>query len=189
MMLHWSRKYIIVLLLICFSISVHPSMSLAEIGNNSKQQAFLDFEKKIFDLMASGMEPLSKLDKLDGKLDEESLYNIVLLTKEEFSKSSLSIAKLKVPTALPDDIKSSLEKIKGEFSTGFKALEESMNYLAQYMVNLDSIMYDKYIEKRDKGCLYIDGGLTSLATVRLRLDAPKRSIPNAWKVWKRHFYQ
>jgi len=156
--------------LICFSISIHPSISLAETENNSKQQAFLDFEKEIFDLVASSMEPLSKLDKLDGKIDEEGLYNIALMAKEEFTKSSLALAKLKVPTVLPDDIKASLEKAKGELSTGFKAMEEGMDYLAQYMVNRNPVLYDKYIERRKKGFLYIDGGLTSLTTVRLRVS-------------------
>ena len=178
-MLRWKSNYIIVLLMICFSIFVHPLTFLAKVGNDSKQTAFLDFEKEVLDLIASSMEPLGKLDKLDGKVNEESLYNIALMAKEEFTRNSLILAKLKVPTILPDDIKGSLEKVKSELSIGFKAMEESMDYLAQYMVNRNPVLYDKYIERHKRGFLYIDGGLTSLTTVRLRLDAPKRPIPHS----------
>lgn len=102
----------------------------------------------------------------------------------------MALAKLKVPSALPNDIKTSLEEVKGYLSTGFGMIQEGMNYFAQYIVNRNPILYDRYIEKRDEGILYIDGGLTSLATVRLKfgppewIDAPKIVIPNAWKVGK-----
>lgn len=132
------------------------------------------------------MEPLNKLDET---LDEESLFNIALSAEQKLAESSLTLAKLKVPSTLPDDIKTSLEKVKGELSIGFKELAKSMNYLAQYIANRNPLLYDKFIEKRDKGSFYIDGGLNSLATVRLRLDALEGSIPNAWKEGKRHFYQ
>ncbi|WP_205317656.1 hypothetical protein [Oceanobacillus zhaokaii] len=149
----------------------------------------MDFEERIFDLIAFGTKPLSKLDKLKGKTDEETLYNIALLAKEKFADSSLTLANLKVPEALPEDIKKPLEEVKTDLSIGFKALEESMNYFAQYIVNRNPIFYDMYIEQRDRGFLYIDGGLTSLTTVRLRLDSPEVPPPNAWKVGKRNFYE
>ena len=183
-MLRWILKYKI-LLLVCFSISVSPSLSLAKIGNDSKH-AFSDFEKELFDLIDSGIEPLSGLDE---KLDEESLYKIALLAEKKLAENSLALSKVKIPAALPADIRLSLEIVKEDLSTGFKALEESMDYFAQYLMNRNPLLYDKYIEKRDKGFLYIDGGLTSLTTVRLRLGAPI-IIPNdTSKVWKRHFYQ
>ncbi|MGM7722098.1 hypothetical protein [Metabacillus sp. Hm71] len=166
MILRWIHKYVIILVLICFSVSVQPLILLAEIGNDSKQQAFSEFEKKIFDLIESGIKPL---DKLDEELDEESLYNIALSAEQKLAKNSLTLSQLKVPTTLSDDIKTSLEKVKVELSIGFKALEKSMNYLAQYIVKRNSLLYDKFIEKRDKGFLYIDGALTSLTTVRLRV--------------------
>jgi hypothetical protein len=166
MILRWVHKYVIILVLICFSVSVHPFISLAEIGNDSKRQAFLGFEKEIFDLIESGIEPLNKLDE---GLDEESLYNIALSAEQKLAENSMTLARLKVPTTLSDDIKTSLEKIKGELSIGFKELEKSMNYLAQYIVKRNPLLYDKFINKRDKGFLYIDGALTSLTTVRLRV--------------------
>ena len=183
-MLRWILKYKI-LLLVCFSISVYPSLSLAKIGNDSKP-TFSDFEKRLFDLIDSGIEPLSRLDE---KLDEESLYNIALLAEQKLAENSLALSKVKIPAELPADIKLSLEIVKEDLSTGFKALEESINYFAQYLMNRNHLLYDKHIEKRDKGFLYIDGGLTSLTTVRLRLGAPI-IIPNdTSKVWKRYFYQ
>ena len=65
-----------------------------------------------------------------------------------------------------------------------------MTYFTQYMEDPNPILLDKFIEERNKGFLYIDGGLISLATVRLRLDVPRnKSIPNALKVGKWYFYQ
>ena len=107
------------------------------------------------------------MNKLDEELDEESLYNIALSAEQKLAENSLTLTKLKVPTRLSDDIKISLEKIKGELSTGFKTLEKSMNHLAQYIVKRTPLLYDKFIENRDKGFLYIDGVLTSLTTIRL----------------------
>lgn len=179
------RMYIAIILII-FSIGDAPRISLATMENDPKQQAFLTFEKQIFDMITSSMKPIHKLD---SEIDEKSLYNIVLTTKDTFAENSLSLAKIKVPPTFPDDIKASLEKVKEELIKGFRALEESMNFYAQYIANRNPNLYDKYIEKRDIGFLYIDGGLTSLTTVRLQLNAPKRSIPNSWKVGKKHFYQ
>src|SRR6476661_6139892 len=125
-MLRWILKYKI-LLLVCFSISVYPSLSLAKIGNDSKP-TFSDFEKRLFDLIDSGIEPLSRLDE---KLDEESLYNIALLAEQKLAENSLALSKVKIPAELPADIKLSLEIVKEDLSTGFKALEESINYFAQ----------------------------------------------------------
>ncbi|MBS4176756.1 hypothetical protein [Lederbergia citrea] len=177
-------KYIFVLIFISFFIFICPPNFLAK---DSKQEAFLKFEKQIYYLIDSSMEPLNQLSE---DQDGESLYHAALATKQKFADNSLVFTKLRVPSALPNDIKTSLEHTKEEILTGFKALEESMDYFAQYIVNREPILYERFIEKRDKGFLYIDGGLTSLATVRLQLDAPKiRSIPNAWKVGRRQFYQ
>ena len=94
-MLRWILKYKI-LLLVCFSISISPSLSLAKIGNDSKH-AFSDFEKELFDLIDSGIETLSGLDE---KLDEENLYNIALLAEKELAENSLALSKVKIPAAL-----------------------------------------------------------------------------------------
>ena len=112
MILRWIHKYVIILVLICFSVSVNPLILLAQIGNESKQQAFSDFEKRIFDLIESSIEPLNKLD-------EESLYNIALSAEQKLAEDFLTLAQLKIPTTLSNDIKTSLEKVKGELSIGF----------------------------------------------------------------------
>jgi hypothetical protein len=181
--------YIIVSLIICFSIFVSPPIFLAEVGNDLEQQAFSDFEKGVFNLVTSSMEPLNRLNKLGNKIDEGDLYNIALMAKDRLAKNSLALVKLKIPIVLPDGVKTSLEEVKCELSIGFRAMEESMDYLAQYAVTLNPVLYDKYVEKYDKGFIYIDGGLTSLATARLRLKAPKRPSPDAWQVKKNRFYQ
>lgn len=129
---------------------------------NSKY--FSDFEKGIFNLIEFSIEPLNKLD-------EESLYNIALSAEQKLAENSLTLAQLKIHTTLSNgDIKTSLEKVKGELSIGLKALEKSMNYLAQYIVNRSPLLYDKFIGKRDMGFLYIDVALTSLTTVRLQVS-------------------
>lgn len=179
-------KYKIIMLLIC-SYALFPTpISLAESGDDSKRQLFLVFKSGIFDIIESGLEPLNKLDE---DLDEESLYSIALSSEQSLAKSSLALSELGVPIALPHDIKILLERAKGEISIGFKALGESMNFFAQYIVYRSPLLYDKSIEKRDKGFLYIDGGLTTLATARLQLDAPEEPIQNVWEVGKRRFYQ
>jgi hypothetical protein len=129
------------------------------------------------------------LNKLDDELDGESLYNIVLSAEQSLAKSSLALSELKVPIGLPDDTRTLSERAKGEVSIGFKALGESMNYYAQYIANRSPLLYDKYIKKRDRGFLYVDGGLTTLATARLQLDAPDEPIQNVWELGKRRFYQ
>ncbi|MGE8203680.1 hypothetical protein ACQKP0_03885 [Heyndrickxia sp. NPDC080065] len=180
-------KYISVLVFLIFSTFIYPSISTAENRDNIQQQAFSNFEKKIFEMIDSSMEPLNKLDK---ELDEESLRKIVLSAKQKFSENHRSFLKIKVPDVLSADIKASLEQIKDEFSTGFLVLQESMDYFAQYMENHSHLLLKKFMEKRNRGFLYIDGGLTSLATVRLRLDAPKlEATPNVWDVGKRHLYE
>ncbi|MBU5215087.1 hypothetical protein [Heyndrickxia oleronia] len=128
------------------------------------------------------MEPLKNME-------EENLYNITLLAEQKLAEGSLILAKLKIPPSLPDEIKTSLENVKVELLIGFRELEKSMNYLAKYIMYRNPFLYDKFIEKRDMGFLYIDGGLKSLTTVRLRLHAPERTIPDAWKVSKGRIYQ
>jgi hypothetical protein len=103
---------------------------------DSKQQEFLSFEEKINNLVSSTvkqLEMLDKLDKLNQQMDKQKLYRIVLLTKKVFAESSDHFAKLEIPIILPENIKTSLKVIKVDFSYGFKSLEESMNYYAQYI--------------------------------------------------------
>ncbi len=184
MMAWWKYRFVICLLLICSLLSISPPLSIAE--EKSKHQVFFIFEKMVFDLIDSGMEPLKKLDQ---ELDKDEVNHIVLSAKQTFSESSLIFSKLEVPPELPDDIKASLEQIKIEFSTGFKALAESMGYYLQYLDDYSPYMLNQFIEKRDQGFLYIDGGFTSLATVRMQLNPPKmRPNPNTWEVGKRHLY-
>ncbi|MCQ6281974.1 hypothetical protein [Bacillus sp. EB600] len=121
-MLRWIHKYLIILLLFVFSFSVYPNVPSAEVKYNSKQQAFLNFEEKVNKMVTASMEQLNKLDgKIDKKMDKEGLYYIVLLTKQTFAESSKDFAKLEIPNILPENIKTSLIQIKGDFSFGFKA--------------------------------------------------------------------
>ncbi|MEH7125467.1 hypothetical protein V7122_18070 [Bacillus sp. JJ1532] len=166
MILRWVHKYVIILVLFCFSIFVPLLIPLAEIENDSQQQVFLNFEKEILDLIYSSIGPLNKLDRVMG---EESLYNIALSAEQKLAENSMTLAQLKVPTTLSDDIKTSLENIKDDLSIGLKALEKSMNHLAQYIVKRNPLLYDKFTEDYDKGFLYIYGVLTSLTTIRSQL--------------------
>lgn len=100
-----------------------------------------------------------------------------------------------MPSNLPKDIRQSLKDVKEYLSIGFYNLEKSMDNLAQYILNQTPILYDRYLEKRDRGFSYIDGGLITLTTAKLKfyppewIETPKKSIPNAWKVGKEYFYK
>lgn len=182
------NKYTAFLLCTAFIICV-PSYAFAEKLNDSNQQVFLAFERKLLDLLDSGMELLNELDgEFDGKLGEKNLHKIVVSASQTFGGTSLAFAKLKVPAALPDDIKVSLGHIKVYFSAGFKELGESMDCYRQYIESRSPILFEKFIEQRDKGVSHIDGALTSLTTVRMQLNPPKLK-PNAWTVAKRHLYE
>ncbi|MDQ0174228.1 hypothetical protein [Bacillus chungangensis] len=190
-MYHRINKVIVIALLIYFSILVYPTTSFAV----AEKRAFEIFEEGIFDLITFSLEPLNKLDTLNEKIDDEGLYYIALAAKERFNGTLLFLTNLKVPSNVPKDIRKSLEDVKEYLSIGFYNLEESMDYLAQYILNQTPILYDRYLEKRDRGFSYIDGGLITLATARLKfyppewIETPKKSIPNAWKVGKEYFYK
>lgn len=181
------NKYVSILLLLSLSISAYPTISLAKNENDSNQQAlqaFLTFEKQIYDLLDTAMEPLNELDE---KPDMKNLYKNVLSAKQKFFDTALAFTKLKIPPALPDNIKASLKDIKDSFSTGFDALGASMGYFLQYMDNGNPILFDRFIEKREEGVSFIDGGLTSLASVKMQLSSIEFKLkPNAWIVGKRH---
>lgn len=169
-------KYIIILLLIHSSFFVSPHASLAKTEYDSKQQAFLNFEDKINNLVSSTvkqLEMLDKLDKLNQQMDKQKVYRIVVLTKKVFAESSDHFTKLEIPSILPENIKTSLKVIKVDFTYGFKSLEESMNYYTQYMDTEDPRLYWKSVLKREKGITYINGGFTSLTTVRMQLGIEK----------------
>lgn len=178
-------KYATILLLFCFSIPVDSPVAFAESGSDLKQQMLLAFENKVFDLLDSGME---SLNELDGETDMKRLHYIVLSARQKFDETSRAFAKLMVPIALPGDIKASLVQIKVDLSTGFEALEASMNCFMQYMDNRSPLLFEQFIEQRDQGISHIDGALTSLSTVRMQLNPPKLK-PNAWTVAKKHLYE
>lgn len=184
-------KYTAILLCSAPTICVHSPIAFAENGIDLNQQVvFLAFESTIFDLLDSGMEPLNRLQgaPLDEELDAKRLHNIVVSARQTFGEASLAFVKLKVPAALPDDIKESLGLIKVNFSTGFGELEDSMNYYKRYMDSRSPLFFEKFIEQRDKGVTQIDGALTSLSTVRMQLNPPKLKH-NAWTVAKKHLYE
>ncbi|ONG70341.1 hypothetical protein BKK42_08925 [Bacillus cereus] len=97
------------------------------------------------------MELLNNLNKMNGELSEEELYNLTLNVGnvgEEFATRSKILTQIKVPEKLPDDVQSSLEVVKRDLSIGFTELEESMLCFAKYLAGRDSISYDEYIQKR-----------------------------------------
>ncbi|KIV49932.1 hypothetical protein AM501_30935 [Aneurinibacillus migulanus] len=181
------HKYVSILLLFSLSISTYPTISLSKNENNSNQQAlqaFLTFEKQIYDLLDTAIEPLNELGE---KPDMKNLYKNVWSAKQKFFDTSLAFTKLKIPPTLPDDIKASLKDIKDSFSTGFDALGASMGYFLQYTDNGNPILFDRFVEKREEGVAFIDGGLTSLASVKMQLSSIEFKLkPNAWIVGKRY---
>ncbi|MGR5963194.1 hypothetical protein ACT7DN_30675 [Bacillus paranthracis] len=64
------------------------------------------------------MELLNNLNKMNGELSEEELYNLTLNVGnvgEEFATRSKILTQIKVPEKLPDDVQSSLEVVKKRF--------------------------------------------------------------------------
>ncbi|MGR5907801.1 hypothetical protein ACT7DL_15200 [Bacillus paranthracis] len=134
------------------------------------------------------MELLNNLNKMNGELSEEELYNLTLNVGnvgEEFATRSKILTQIKVPEKLPDDVQSSLEVVKRDLSIGFTELEESMLCFAKYLAGRDSISYNEYIQKKDTGLRYIDGGLTSLSTVSLKLNIPASRLSLIKEIWKK----
>ncbi|SDN16312.1 hypothetical protein SAMN05518871_103476 [Psychrobacillus sp. OK028] len=172
--------------LICFLSFLYTPIYSAESVDSSKQGLFPDYKKKVLDIIDFGIEPL---EKLDGVQNEEDLYNIVLSAEQNLAKSHLDLSELKVPIELPNDTRVLLGRSKEDLSTGLKALEEGMNYYAQYIVKRSPEQYDKYVKKRDKGIRYINGGLTTLTSAELQLDDPLEPIQSVWEVGKRNLYK
>jgi len=83
-------------------------------------------------------------------------------------------------------VQSSLEVIKRDLSIGFTELEESMLCFAKYLAGRDQTFYDEYNQKKDTGLRYIDGGLTSLSTVSLKLNIPESRFNDMREAWKKH---
>ncbi|MBS4208600.1 hypothetical protein [Bacillus sp. FJAT-50079] len=162
-----------ILLISCF-IHLFPSASHAQSNEDMQRQAFLNFEKDIHTLVASSME---RFDKSDLPLNEEYIYMYFLTARDEYVQSALNLQRIAVPTTLPNHIKRSLEKVKSELIIGLHSLEESMDVVTLYMITDNPLLYDLYKKKRENGFLYLDGGLTSLATVKLRLEGEKHSVP------------
>lgn len=161
-----------VILFSCLFVLISPLTVFAKAEVNIEQRLFINFENKVSDLVITGMELLSNLDKMNGEISEEELYNLALNVGEEFSTRSKVLNQIKVSEKLSDDVQSSLEVVKRDLSIGFTELEESMLCFAKYLAGRDQTFYDEYIQKKNTGLRYIDGGLTSLYTVSLKLDIP-----------------
>lgn len=183
-MLHISKFFVI--LLFYSSVFIFPSLSLAKTDMKLEQQLLLDFEDKISDLVISSVTPLDNLDKMRGKLSEEELYNLALDVGKNFAVNSKALIQLQVPKALSDDIRVSLETVKNDLSIGFTELEKSMICFARYIANHDPAFYDEYVNKRNKGIRYIDGGLNSLSKVGLQLNVSESSLLDIKKAWEKY---
>ncbi len=69
-------------------------------------------------MVITSMELLNNLNKMNGELSEEELYNLTLNVGnvgEEFATRSKILTQIKVPEKLPDDVQSSLEVVKKRF--------------------------------------------------------------------------
>ncbi|TKI25190.1 hypothetical protein FC683_24440, partial [Bacillus cereus] len=93
------------------------------------------------------------------KLSEEELYNLALNVREEFATRSKVLSQIKVPEELQNNIQSSLETVKKDLSIGLTELEESMLCFAKYLAGRDQIVYDEYIQRKNTGFRYINGGI------------------------------
>lgn len=85
-----------VVLLSCLLSLIFPLTTFAKTEMNTEQQLFISFENKISDLVISSMELLDNLDKMNGKLSEEELYNLTLNVGDEFATRSTVLTHIKV---------------------------------------------------------------------------------------------
>ncbi|TKI13851.1 hypothetical protein FC683_31435, partial [Bacillus cereus] len=69
------KKYVVILLSCLLSV-IFPLTILAKTEMNAEQRTFLSFESKISDLIITSMELLDNMEKMNGKLSEEELYNL-----------------------------------------------------------------------------------------------------------------
>lgn len=149
------RKYIAILLLICIQLSI-PAFSFAQKKEDPTLQGYFQFEKNIFEIIATSIKPLSTFNE---EINEEELYMMITSAKNKFIEGSEHLAGLNIPSTLPNDVKLSLNNVKKELSIGFKLLEESLFYFSEYIGTRDPNLHQKYISKRNQGFHYIDGGL------------------------------
>lgn len=117
---------------------------------NTEQRLFISFENKVTDLVITSMELLNNLNKMNGELSEEELYNLTLNVGnvgEEFATRSKILTQIKVPEKLPDDVQSSLEVVKRDLSIGFTELEEAcfvlLNILQVVIQSLTTNIFKK----------------------------------------------
>ncbi|MFC5602223.1 hypothetical protein [Sporosarcina koreensis] len=155
--------------LICFCVILSTSVYAAENEDSVFQEVFLNYQRKVLNIINIGVEPLKKFD---GVVDDHELYDLALSAEHKLAESSRMLSELKIPIALPDDTKTLLGRSKEELTIGLKSLSESMNYFVRFIENPSPPLYDNYIVKRDKGINYVHGGLTTLTTAKLQLDAP-----------------
>ncbi|HGK1767192.1 TPA: hypothetical protein ACJ0NZ_002043, partial [Streptococcus pneumoniae] len=60
----------------CRSCSITTQTPKTEM--NTEQRLFISFENKVTDLVITSMELLNNLNKMNGELSEEELYNLTL---------------------------------------------------------------------------------------------------------------
>lgn len=193
-------KYLAILMLFNSSLFIPFCTNEVKAEMDIQKQKFNEFENEIYDLLKFSIEPFYELDKLQNTVTERDLYNIAVSVEERFTRSISSLSKLGVPNELPDDIKGSLEQVKVDLSIGFTALGQSMNYFTKHLGNDNPEIYNRYMESRNKGFLYVNGGMTYLTTIKLKFDPPEwgnipegrepeEEAPGVWEVSKEYFYK
>lgn len=193
-------KYLAILMLFNSSLFIPFCTTEVKAEMDIQKQKFNEFENEIYDLLKFSIEPFYELDQLQNTATDRDLYNIAVSVEERFTKSISSLSQLGVPNELPEDIKSSLEQVKVDLSIGFTALGQSMNYFTKHLENHNPEIYNRYMESRNKGFLYVSGGMTHLTTVRLKLDPPEwgnipegrepaEKAPGVWEASKEYFYK
>ncbi|MBK3313459.1 MULTISPECIES: hypothetical protein [Bacillales] len=85
-----------VILFSCLFVLISPLTAFAKAEMNIEQRLFINFENKVSDLVITGMELLSNLDKMNGEISEEELYNLALNVGEEFSTRSKILNQISV---------------------------------------------------------------------------------------------
>lgn len=172
--------------LLVFSFGLYSHQPAMAEGHFEKQKhLFLAYESKIYDLIEKGLKPLENLDTAE---DNATLKATITEAEKAFGDASTVFSKLNAPHMLPVDVKQPLDDLNKYFSLGFKALERSMGSFLTFLDRRDPAEFDSFVLKLEEGISFIDGGLTSLATQKMRLFPEMFHGKDTWVLAKKRLY-
>lgn len=147
--------------------SFGPFYHFASANTTTRKQLFNFYEKKIFDLIERGLEPLLNIEMAEGN---NKLSIAITSAAKTCGQTSVIFEKLKVPSGFSLETRQSLREINHYFSAGFRALEQGIRAFSEYLKYQSPQTFDIFVLYYEQGILLIEGGLTSLTTIKMELN-------------------